>query len=209
MTPHSKLVFGVLAGLAALSWLVPGCGETSSQAPPDADGGKVVTATPDGGACVPLAACVNSACPSSPDGGFPCGWGCGQATLCGTVEFTTAASACSSSGCSGGIDAALSYAVNETNARCVLTAMENGTLGEVSWGTSESSAQGLSDYEEDLNIVGERQAYGWWQYETDSYSYGRYAGKQLKPASFFQTCLGSNDTATYLSCLQNAYEACP
>ena len=59
------------------------------------------------------------------------------------------------------------------------------------------------------NIVGERQAYGWWQYETDSYSYGRYAGKQLKPASFFQTCLGSNDTATYLSCLQNAYEACP
>jgi hypothetical protein len=209
MTPHTKIAFGVASVVAALSWFVPGCGQTTSEDPLGPDGGPSTQTFPDASACVPLASCAASACPSSPDGGFPCYWSCGQVSMCGTVEFSSAGNGCSSSGCTGDWDAALAYTVDETAARCVLTAMMNDTPGEVAWGTSVSSAQGLSTYHEDVNIITERQTYGWWQYESDSYSYGRYAGKQLQPASYLKTCLASNDVSTYLTCLQNAYAACP
>jgi hypothetical protein len=209
VTPYSKVVYGVATVAVALWWFMPGCGQTSSEAPPaTSDSGAPVT-WPDASACVPLAACVTSACPNSPDGGFGCYWSCGQASLCGTVEFSEPASPCSSSGCSAGTDASVSYSVNETNARCVLTAMRDGTVGEVTWGTSQEAVDFNSTYEEDVNLIAGRQAYGWWSQTSDSFDYQRYAGKQLQAASFFQTCLDSNDVPTYLSCLQNAYASCP
>ncbi len=210
-TPHTKIAFGVALAFTALAWVAPGCGETTSQMPLAVDGAVVQPTTfPDASACVPATACTSSACPPSTDGGFSCYWSCGQASLCaGSALFSSASNPCSSSGCAPGTDASLAYTVNETNARCVLTAMRDGTIGDVAWGTSTNDVDVSSTYDENYNLIAGRQAYGWWSYTADSFAYGRWAAKQLKPASYFQTCLDSHDTATYLSCLQQAFESCP
>jgi hypothetical protein len=208
-TPHTKIAYGVAFGLFALWWLVPGCGETTNLTPGAENEAGAPLSWPDASACVPLAACTTSACPTNPDGGFGCYWTCGQASLCNDAHFSSGSNPCSSSGCAAGTDASATYTVDTTNARCVLSAMRDGTIGEVTWGTTADDVDVFSTYEEAVNLIAGRQAYGWWS-ETDGPSvYQRYAGKQLKPASFFQTCLDSNDVPTYLSCLQNAYESCP
>jgi hypothetical protein len=206
--PHTKIAYGVALGFTALVWFAPGCGKTSSDTTFGPDAGTAQESFADASACVPLTGCEATACPTNSDGGFGCYWACGQASLCASAHFTSSGNPCSSSGCAGGIDAAVAYTVDETNVRCILTAMRDGTIGEVMWGSSTINVEPPTDYEEDMDLITQRQAYGWWQYESDSYDYQRYAGRQLKAASYFQTCLDSNDVPTYLSCLQNAYEGC-
>jgi hypothetical protein len=121
--------------------------------------------------------------------------------------FTYPSNTCSSSGCSGS-DASAVPTFDETAVRCAISALRDGTLGEVDWGVAYNDMFDSAQTAQ-MDLVGERQAYGWSASQSDTVEIQRYSGRLLQAPSFFQACLDSNDVDQYIACLMNALQPCP
>jgi len=136
-----------------------------------------------------------------------CAWSCALTPLCGTATFTYPSNQCSSSGCAGGNDASALPTYDEATARCAITALRDGTLGEVDWAIVYNDMFNSAQTEQ-MGIVGARQVYGASVSQSDTVEQQRFSGRLLQAPSFFQACLDARDVDDYIACLQNGLQPC-
>jgi hypothetical protein len=214
MSPTLRFSARALLGLALFGW---GCDGGSSgeadgggkvPAPDSSVDGPVSPVSPVSTVCPPLGACASaSSCPpSDAEASGACGWECDLTPICGAAAFTYPSNGCSSSGCAGS-DASAVPTFDETAVRCVLGALRDGTLGELDWGVAYNDMFDSAQTAQ-IDVVGERQAYGWSVSQSDTVVSTQYSGRLLQAPSFFQACLDSNDSGQYVGCLMNALQPC-
>ncbi|MCW5832066.1 MAG: hypothetical protein KIS78_06395 [Labilithrix sp.] len=205
------LVAGSLAALSALGTPLPGCGGSAEGADLDA-----ATSVPERDASSePRAA---DAAPVACDGGGACtrttcdalGPDCATLVSCPSNVLCEEAFFLEVGGSSSGGGGPVTYATNgpdtTNNARCALEALRDGRAGAWSWGFSG----GIHGYHEQSFIVADRRAAGSFGESIDApLVKGAYAGVRLKPSTFFEQCLASNDVDAWARCLRDAFEPCP
>jgi len=220
---------GVVRGLSFAATLVcvwalaAGCDASSGRIAAADDGGPAADAMQDVAQDSPDASLDASSLDASSEAGPPCSssacsqndpqcsgvqsdcppWSCGLQTLCGDANFSQTGG--SSTG--GPVMYTAGDADTEANARCALTALRDGTIGQIGWSTPNENVGGENSYV--TNIVAGRLAYGSWVVPSDSPPFrGRSVDVKLRDANYFQTCLDSASIDQYARCLLDSTAGC-
>lgn len=85
---------------------------------------------------------------------------------------------------------------------CALTALRDGTPGELTW---SYNAGGYANHEETLHILPDREAFNYWREQIDLGSEASDAVRgALRPADDYAACLAADSVAARTACLHEA-----